>query len=157
MKETTIDTIKPKHTAELRRLFKRAVAEDFNYFPAEYQQKVLRDNNLPRLFVATLRPSRILLGARKGNQMIGYVIAGINGNDTGKIYWLYVSPEGRGLNLGQGLLKRALKEMRARGMQRASLVTHDYADYYKKFGFTLDKAEELYGVNMKVMSYVWPN
>ena len=157
MKEATIDDIKPKHTPELRRLFKRAVAEDFSYFPAQYQHKVLRDNNLPRLFVASIRPSRILLGARKGDQLIGYVIAGVNGDDTGKIYWLYVSPEGRGMNLGASLLKRALKEMRGRGMNRASLVTHDYADYYKKFGFTLDKAQKLYGVDMKVMSYTWPS
>lgn len=155
--DTLIHDIRPKHTLELRRLFVRAVDEDFSYFPDEYRGKVLSDNNLPRLVVASLRPSRILVGARQAGRMIGYVIAGINGDESGKIYWLYVSPEGRGLNLGQSLLRRSMRQMHERGMRRVSLVTHDYTDYYKKFGFSLDKAQQLYGVDMKVMSYTWPN
>lgn len=154
-RDTLIQDIKPQQIGQLRRLFQRAVKEDFNYFPTTYQKQVLEDNNWPHLVIAALKPSRIMLGAYHAGQMIGYLIAGINGDDRGKIYWLYVSPEGRGQKLGQALLEHSLEQMRRRGMRRVSLVTHNYANYYAKLGFSPDKAEELYGVDMKVMSYQW--
>ncbi len=154
---TIIRDIRPAETPRLRRLFTRAVAEDFNYFPEAYRRQVLRDNNLPRLMVAAIRPARILLGSWWDDNLIGYSIAGINGNDTGKIYWLYVAPEGRGQNLGRSLLERSLQVMRRRGMNRVSLVTHNYGDYYTKFGFQTEKRQQLYGVPMNIMSYQWPS
>lgn len=155
--DTIIRDIAPPQAPALRRLFQRAVAQDFSYFPEAYQSQVLRDNSLPHLLVASLRPNRILLGARTAKELIGYVIAGTNGNDTGKIYWLYVAPEGRGQSLGRLLLVRSLEKMHQRGMRRVSLVTHNYDDYYTRFGFKVEKRQQLYGVPMNVMSYQWPN
>lgn len=97
------------------------------------------------------------LGAKTGNQLVGYIIAGINGNESGKIYWLYVAPEGRGNNIGKILLEQSIERMKQHGMRRVSLVTHNFGDYYAKLGFQIEKREKLYGVGMNVMSYQWPN
>jgi ribosomal protein S18 acetylase RimI-like enzyme len=150
-----VQNIKLTKALDLRRLFKRAVEEDFSYFPDEYQQQVLRENNLPRLAFAAVRPARLMLGACRQNRLIGYIIAGVNGNQTGKIYWLYVSPEGRGQQLGRQLLEKMLELLRRRGMMRVSLVTHNYDQYYAKLGFQRDRVDFLYGVEMKAMSYQW--
>ncbi len=150
-----IDTIKPAQAVKLRRLFKRAVAEDFNYFPETYRRRVLADNNLPRLAWGAVRPSRILLGAQQTNSLVGYAITGVNSDRTAKLYWLYVSPEARSQRLGSQLLDRLLVILPERGIQRMSLVTHNYQDYYSKYGFRLEGHDQLYGVDMKVMSYTW--
>ena len=151
-----IKEIKVGQVADLRKLFRRAVAEDFSYFPKSYQWRVLADNNLARLAVAAVRSNRIVLGAWNGSHLIGYAIAGTNRNGTGKLYWLYVAPESRGEGVGGQLLDDLIGQMKHHNMERLSLVTHDYDPYYAKRGFTLDKSQQLYGVSMRVMSYQWP-
>lgn len=152
---TRIDSISAPKAPQLHRLFQKAVAEDFSYFPTEYQKQVLRENNLPRLAIAAFRPSRIMYGAWQNNRLMGYILGATNGNSSGKIYWLYVSPESRGQKLGQQLLDRLVTTMQLLGMDRVKLVTHDYDEYYSKYGFKVDKEDQVYGVDVKVMSYVW--
>jgi ribosomal protein S18 acetylase RimI-like enzyme len=96
-----------------------------------------------------------LLGAQQTNSLQGYAITGINNDETAKIYWLYVSPEARGQKLGGLLLDRLMVILPERGVRRVSLVTHNYQDYYSKYGFMLEGSDQLYGVDMKVMSYSW--
>jgi ribosomal protein S18 acetylase RimI-like enzyme len=155
--DTHIDTITAPKAPQLRRLFHRAVIEDFSYFPRQYQMQVLRENSLPRLMVATLRPARIMLGAWQDSRMLGYILGTTNGNASGKIYWLYVSPESRGQQLGQRLLDRLIEVMQQRQMERVKLVTHDYDGYYSKYGFQTERVDNVYGVDVKVMSYEWAN
>ncbi len=155
MTDIDIADIKPAQVVTLRRLFKRAVAEDFSYFPRTYQWKVLADNNLLRLGVAAVKSNRIVSGAWFNNDLIGYSLGGTNPSGCGKLYWLYVSPEGRSLGVGTALLQQVVERMKQRNMDRLSLVTHNYEDYYLKHGFQVDKTDRLYGVDMKVMSTSW--
>lgn len=154
--QTTIQEIKVNQAAELRRLFRRAVAEDFSYFPKSYRWRVLADNNLLRLAIAAMKPNRILLGAWHDGKLTGYAIAGTNRGGMGKLYWLYVAPEFRRHGVGGQLLDQLEQMMHHRGMRQVGLVTHNYDPYYAKRGFKLQKSQQLYGVAMRVMSYTWP-
>ena len=154
--DTTIHEVKVGQVADLRKLFRQAVVEDFSYFPKTYQWRVLADNNLARLAIGVIKPNRVLLGAWRDDRLIGYAIAGTNRNGCGKLYWLYVAPDSRGQGVGGQLLDRLIAIMKQRGMQRLSLVTHNFDPYYAKRGFKLDKSQQLYGVPMRVMSYQWP-
>lgn len=139
----------------LRRLFRGAVATDFAYFPGSYRRQVLRQNDLSRLAVATLRSDRLLFGARAGERLVGYAIGRSNKDSTGKIYWLYVDPEQRSSGVGSGLLGAILAEFERRGSKQVSLVTYQHDDYYRRKGFKLLKNDRVYGVPMKVMVYQW--
>ncbi|HSX14695.1 MAG TPA: GNAT family N-acetyltransferase [Candidatus Saccharimonadales bacterium] len=153
--DTHIASINPGQVSQLHRLFQSAVASDFSYFPGPYRAQVLRENSLIRLLVAAFRPSRILLGAWRNGELVGYIIGVTNGNASAKIYWLYVRPDARGAKLGTKLLDSFVEVVRSRGMERISLVTHNYEDYYRKYGFKLEGTDKLYGVDMKIMSYQW--
>ena len=117
------------------RVFVDAVKNHFDYFDATYRQQVLRQNTLPRLAFAGLRPRRIVLVAKHRDKIVGYCIGSTPRNGRAQIYWLFVDPTLRGSNIGLRLLSRILKIMEQAGAEEAVLVTHNYADYYARQGF----------------------
>ena len=153
----TITQLRLGDAPVLRHLFVEAVATDFSYFPGTYRRQVLRQNGLGRLAIATLRRSRLLLGATANGRLVGYAIGRTNRNATAKIYWLYVTPEWRSHGVGSKLLGDLMDEFRRRGSRQASLVTYKQAEYYRRKGFELLQSQPIYGVTMKVMVYRWPS
>ena len=153
----TITQLRLGDTLALRRLFKEAVATDFNYFPKSYRRQVLRQNGLVRLAIATLRRDRVIFGAMMASRLVGYAIGRTNGDATAKIYWLYVTPQWRSGGVGSRLLGDLMAELQRRRTRQVSLVTYKQAEYYQRKGFTLSNSQPIYGVDMKVMVYKWPS
>jgi ribosomal protein S18 acetylase RimI-like enzyme len=76
------------------------------------------------------RAEAIILVAEQGGAVVGYVYAGMEGNDwmalrgpAGAIYDIVVDPECRGRGAGRRLLDAALGELAARGAPRVVLST----------------------------------
>lgn len=135
----------------LRRLFCVAVREHFAYFPLDYQQEIIDENTVWRLFLGMLNPRRAVYVAVSQRKLLGYIIAGQGGSD-GQIYWLFVDPEARGCNTGSRLLNRALDHLRRQRADRVLLNTHDHEKYYHRYGFKSDKSWKLHGVPVVAMS-----
>ena len=147
----TIRRPKPKELSALAKLFRQAVYQHFSYFPAHYQEEIIRQNDLRRMVLASLNRRRAIYVAVHNRQVIGYIIAG-QGNGEGHVYWLFVDPEARGQNVGAQLLNRALDQLRQQGTTRVVLNTHDHQGYYTNHGFTSENTWEIHGVPVTRMS-----
>ncbi|MBW3537903.1 GNAT family N-acetyltransferase [Candidatus Parcubacteria bacterium] len=137
----------------MHRLLTRAVQTSFNYFPADYQRQVIRGNSPLRLFRSLLQPSRKVLVATSGGNIIGYAIGSVPRNGNGQLYWLYVKPDFRGQKAGAGLLSRMLELQRTQGAHEVIVVTHDYRQYYERRGFSYLRSTKIKGVDMDLLSY----
>ncbi|MDP4038774.1 MAG: GNAT family N-acetyltransferase [bacterium] len=124
---------------KLRRLFKRALDLDFNYFPDNYLKEVDGQNTIFKLFTAKIRPNRILVGAWDNDKLIGYIIGHMTSKKLGQIFWLFVLPNYRGAHIGQNLLNTALQSFRDQSIDHVKLVTHKYKDYYLSQNFYQEK------------------
>jgi GNAT superfamily N-acetyltransferase len=151
--EVAIEKVRANDILKLRRIFKQAVATDFAYFPLHYQRQVLRQNTAPRLLRAHLRPERVVLAARNGGQMVGFIIGSAPARGLAQIYWLYVAPSFRGGGLGDKLLFAALEKFKRLRSTKAALATHKYHEYYAKRGFRLERVEQQFPeITMHIMS-----
>ena len=136
--------------AALRRLFIQAVGGHFSYYPADYRQQILEENRMYHLALAHLHPRRPVYVAVQDGRLLGYVIAGYDG-EAGHVYWLYVDPSSRGQNLGLKLLTKALRDFERQGVRRVELNTHDHQKYYSRQGFRPVREWDLEGVPMTHM------
>ncbi|HSX48273.1 MAG TPA: GNAT family N-acetyltransferase [Candidatus Nanoarchaeia archaeon] len=137
----------------LRELFVKAADESFGYFPERYRDEMVRQNSLSKLAAAWVKPERILLGCKLGDQLAGFAIGGLPETAVGYIYWLYVDSPARGSNLGLKLLARMMRELRLRGAERIELITHDIARYYIRQGFEPAGQLNLEGIMMQRLSF----
>lgn len=121
----------------LRTLFVHALKTDFNYFPPGYIKQVNRQHTMPHLAVSLLKKHRIIVLAALNDNVVGFIIGSGHEDAVGEVYWLYVHPSQRGQRLGSKLLYRALDELRSQGMKKVRLMTHQYENYYAKYGFEM--------------------
>lgn len=131
----SITDIRLPHVYHLRKLFREAVALDFNYFPMSYREQVLKENSLLRMAVACGRLDRFMLGAFEESRLVGFVIGNLPANRIGQIHWLYVASDARETGIGGQLINALLERFSRSGASKVSLITHNYQDYYKKLGF----------------------
>lgn len=130
-----------RHLPALAALFRRAVETDFNYFPPAVIAQTLAQGSLLRLGIAILKPQRVVLVAREGSTLIGFLIGSVPDDKNAQIYWLYVSDEGRGKGVGSRLLQVGIESMKARGARQVSLETHNRTQYYLERGFRVVREE----------------
>ena len=153
-KPPTVEPVILGEVAALRRIFKRAVATDFNYFPQHYQRQVLNQHRIWQLAASIVRPDRVVLGAKAGDSLVGFMIGSRPARGAAQVYWLYVDPEFRGSGLGGKLLGETLKHLRLAGSDQVALATHKHKDYYAKKGFKLREQQEQFpGIDMYIMTY----
>jgi len=154
MDKIIINRTQPLEIAKLRKLFKRAVKNDFNYFPEEYKKKVLAKNNLMRLLFALKKPDRIIMTASSDKKIKGFILANLPTTNVGQIHWLYVAPDSRKMGVGKKLLKACLRDFKKQGVNKVVLETHNYQDYYLRRGFTLSKINKMQfsTITMYIMS-----
>lgn len=117
------------------RVFRDALQNHFDYFDEAFRRNVLASNRPYHLAAAAIHPSRMVLVAKDGRNIIGYAIGSVPKGGNGQIYWLFVNPDFRGQNLGLKLLSRIMAAMSAKGATEAILVTHTHAKYYARQGF----------------------
>ncbi len=120
---------------QLRKLFVHALKTDFDYFPSAYISQVNQQHSLPRLTASLFKKQRIILLAVNGKKVIGYMVGSAHPDGVGELYWLYVHPTQRRQRLGSKLLQQALAELEQQGMHTIRLMTHQFEQYYAKFGF----------------------
>ncbi len=130
-----IRDIKKTEAIKLRRLFKKALYEDFSYFPGEYLEETNRQNTTGKLLRALISKHRIVIGLFEGRKLKGYAIASTKDPRESFIFWLYIKPELRGLGYGKNLMSSALNKMTKKGSKNIFLVTHQLEDFYKSIGF----------------------
>ena len=146
-----VEPVKTRHLPKLDRLFKYAANTSFGYLDDHNRKELLRQNNFSRLTAAKLHPRRIVIIARRGNDLVGYAIgAVINGNSY--LYWLYVHTDARGLSIGSKLISRACSEAAKRGAKQLLLSTYDHGDYYDRKGFKQVTRQRLHGLDMDIKS-----
>lgn len=136
----SIVTIRPINVADilkLKKAFRRALYEDFSYFPGEYISKVERENSLSKLIKAKLSRGRMLLGIYEGRHMIGYAIADTTIATDSDIFWFYMVPEKRGQGLGRVFFSELLDIMHQHGSKHIYLITHNQRKFYEAFDFTV--------------------
>lgn len=149
MSDVKISPVKTRQLRSLRRLFASATRSSFGYLPQKQLKQTLRSNNLRRLTLSKLRPSRLVLVAANG-QLVGYSIAAFDG-DSAHLYWLYVDPDQRGRNIGLKLLGATLRWAEAGGANKLVLATHDHRRYYERQGFKWSEQKMVDGVLMDIM------
>lgn len=130
-----IRKIKKTEFIKLRNLFKKALYEDFSYFPGEYLDQVNQQNTTLKLMKALFSKHRLVMGLFDGSSLVGYVIASTKDPRENFIFWLYVKHELRGQGLGKKLMNSALNLMKERGAKNIYLMTHQLQDFYKALGF----------------------
>jgi len=130
-----IRKIKKTEFIKLRKLFKKALHEDFAYFPGEYLEKVNSQNTIFKSLKALFSRHRLLVGLFHGSRLVGYVLASTKEPRENFIFWLYVKPEERGRGLGKKLMDSALNLMKESGAKNIYLMTHQLEDFYKTLGF----------------------
>jgi N-acetylglutamate synthase-like GNAT family acetyltransferase len=141
------------HLPALSRLFAEAVRVHFAYFPAEIQDRLIREHGLYNFAKAVIHPRRIVLVARQGRRIIGYALGHVPESGEGQLYWLYVDPAHRGQNTGLSLLSRMLKTQGRKGAHQVMLATHDHRRYYERQGFIFVENQQVDGVPMAVMTF----
>ncbi len=119
----------------LHQLFRQGLYDDFGYFPAEYLRATDRANSTFRLAYAALRPHRLIIVAQQNNQVVGYTISGYENRNEAFIYWVYVNPTHRNAGIGKELMQETLSTFARRNKTTIRLATHNYVDYYKRYGF----------------------
>jgi ribosomal protein S18 acetylase RimI-like enzyme len=130
-----IRDIKKTEAIKLRRLFKKALYEDFSYFPGEYLEETNRQNTTGKLLRALISKHRIVIGLFEGRKLKGYAIASTKDPRESFIFWLYIKPELRGSGYGKKLMNSALNKMTKKGSKNIFLMTHQLEDFYKSLGF----------------------
>ena len=130
-----IRKIKKQEAIKLRRLFKKALFEDFSYFPGDYLDESNRQNNLLKMLKALISKSRVTIGIFDGRKLLGYLIADISEPRENFIFWVYIKNELRGFGYGKKLINSAIKTMRDNGSKNVYLMTHQLEDFYKSIGF----------------------
>jgi len=130
-----IRQLQAQQVRQLRQLFRQGLASDFDYFPRDYLNAVDRANSAPRLLLAVIRPSRLILIAQQGRKLVGYTITGFESPGEAFLYWVYVDPKIRGHRVGRRLMAETLSRLKQRNIQKVRLATHDYVDYYRRYGF----------------------
>jgi len=137
----------------VNRLFTHAVATHFTYFPKTVQERVIREHALRKLLLATIDPRRIVLIARSAGRIVGYAIGAVPTAGPAQVYWLYVSPDHRGANIGLSLLSRMLKVQAEKGAKVISIATHDHRRYYERQGFKFLHNTTVDGVPMDILTF----
>lgn len=153
MSQVKIRKIPVRHVTHLHRLFSDALITDFNYFSSGYRQKVLNSNNLFKMYMGSLNPSRLYVGLYYNNRLAGYSLSGIQSSNQGFLYWLFIHPDIRNKKLGKKLLGETEKRLKMRGVDTLSLVTHNQQKFYEHQDYELDKIlpEVVSDVDMYVM------
>lgn len=129
--------VKKTEFLKLRKLFKKALYEDFSYFPGEYLFQIDKQNTRFRLLKAILSKQRLVLGIFDGSKLAGYSIASTSDPSENFIFWLYVKHELRGQGLGKKLMNSTLNLMKESGAKNIYLMTHQLEDFYKTLGFDI--------------------
>lgn len=124
---------------QLHRLFQQGLANDFDYFPDDYRAATAQANSRLRLLLASYRPSRLILTAAQYRRLVGYAIAGLQPASQSPrqafLYWVYVDPARRDHGIGRQLMTETLANLKRRQMKVVRLATHNYVDYYHRYGF----------------------
>ena len=149
-----IRPIKLGGVLRLRKLFKKALHQDFSYFPGENLEEVEMQNSIYRLAKASLSKKRIITGLYDNKVLVGYIIANIEDPRENYIFWMYVRPEFRGGGIGSMLFDETLNSMKLHGASSVYLITRDNEKFYKSFGFeTINLNNDLFdGVSMHEMA-----
>ena len=148
-----IEQIPIRHVTHLHTLFSDALHSDFNYFSEAYRKKVLNTNNLLKMYLGTLNPSRLYIGLYYDNKLVGYSLSSVQPARQGFLYWLFVSPDLRNKKLGKQLLDKTENNLRAKGVDTLSLVTHNQQQFYERQDYVMEKilSELVADVDMYVM------
>jgi ribosomal protein S18 acetylase RimI-like enzyme len=151
--EATVQNITIRDCYTLKKLFNRALSEDFAYFPGSYVDSLAKEHSWARFARARFQPSRLLLGMFDNHQLVGYLIADYADPMDADIFWLYVVPESRSKGYGRALLKRGLMDMADAGVSHIYLITHQQQKFYESLGFeTLGMRDDLFdGITMAEM------
>jgi ribosomal protein S18 acetylase RimI-like enzyme len=130
-------SVRPARPADLDaigRLGALLVAEHHDFDPLRFIAPL---PNLARRYGEFLigqhdRPDLFVLVAERGGAVVGYVYAGMEGNDymalrgpAGVLYDLVVDPDHRGQGVGSALMDAALDELARLGAPRVVLFTAD--------------------------------
>lgn len=137
----------------LHRLFAKAVATHFSYFPLAVQQRVIKDHSVLRLVLATIDPHREILVARTQGKLIGYAIGAAPATGPAQLFWLFVDTNFRGANTGLSLLSRMLRHLQFKGAEVVSIATHDHRAYYERQGFEYVKKTLVNGIKMDILTF----
>ena len=97
---------------------------------------------------------RMAFHVRKSEgRVVGVAALQIEGEETGRIHWVYILPEHQRRGLGTALVTHLEREGRGIGLRRLRLTTvekaHWAVNFYKKLGYDLaDKIERPWGFDV---------
>lgn len=150
--EIRIKKLNPLESSRLSKLFSHAIDHDFDYISRSHILDIKSKNTLKDFIKASINPSRLIFLAYCKNQLVGYIIAGINLDYTSYIDWIYVDKNYRKKNIGKKLLGKAIDGLHTKKASHVSLITYNQSDFYTKQGFSYIKSVESYGVRHNLMS-----
>ncbi|RMD58880.1 GNAT family N-acetyltransferase [Candidatus Parcubacteria bacterium] len=90
---------------------------------------------------------------KSGGRIVGVAALEVEGEERGRIHWIYVLPGHQRRGIGTALVRYVEQKAKEIGLKRLRLLTVGQADwavsFYKKLGYTLaDKVERPWGFDV---------
>jgi len=131
-------TIQPASLRDVRQisgLSKQSVATAYSFYNDEIKGILRGRQSIPRLFNTILRGLRVVLVAKRGRQVVGYLVGTPANDGVALVYSLYVDKDERGSAVGKRLLDYFDDQVVPDYIAKIMLWTEVAAPYYRKIGW----------------------
>lgn len=160
MRDWQIRKVKKKSFGSFWRVFEGMIlSEAFGHFPERARRYFLKEKySRPVLRDWCRRKDRLVLGAWLGEEIVGFLVAGMDHGGVSFMNWIGVLPEFQGKALGKALVEKWQEIVKKRACHK--LVVHtaekENLGFYQNLGFKLEgtRPNDRYGLTFYVFGKV---
>ena len=133
-----IDNLSKEESDRYSRLLSTIFNESFNNYPENAQKYFLEYWRKKNLEEHISKEDMILLVAKDGEKLVGYLIGKIHPSGNSSIRWLGVLSNYKGQGIGRNLVKRYEKWAAGKGAKKIIVSTANFNNerFYLNLGFT---------------------
>lgn len=132
-----IESLKTSDWGLFRQLFLKIIETDFGHYPKEVRQKYGREEPWKKVYQ---KGKAQFVVAKRGREIVGYLISGTEGGGVSYANWLGVSRRYRRLGIGGELIRDWEDRAKLQGVHklRATTSIMKNQEFWEKRGFKLE-------------------